>query len=197
MCVLRRSSTCLGDKINKKGKKNYRLSFCDFFFFTMVSSGSRCFRALTNNKDCRFCFCFLSLWTLHNLGFDQKLFWCRTLMSQLKLLLETHARTLVHTTHRQSRKSKGGIVGGRGLSTCVRLRIILSREWKTFFFGWGWTWHEWGVRVGGGGEGWERERRKKTPKKKLKIFWFLSFASSHNPTPKVPLNKMSSKDDLE
>ena len=55
-----------------------------------------------------------------------------------------------------------------------------------------------GVRVGGGGEGErERERRKKHPKKKLKIFRFLSFASSHNPTPKVPLNKMSSKDDLE
>ena len=54
-----------------------------------------------------------------------------------------------------------------------------------------------GVRVSGGEGVKERERRKNTHKKKLKIFRFLSFASSHNPTPKVPLNKMSSKDDLE
>ena len=53
-----------------------------------------------------------------------------------------------------------------------------------------------GVRVSGG-EGVKEREKKKHTQKKLKIFRFLSFASSHNPTTKVPLNKLSSKDDFE
>ena len=49
MCVLRRSSTCLGDKRNKKGEKNDRLKFYDFspYHLTCLVSFTQ---VLTTNK---------------------------------------------------------------------------------------------------------------------------------------------------
>ena len=49
MCVLRRSSTCLGDKRNKKGEKNDRLKFYDSS--PLSSHLSRVFHVSSNHEQ--------------------------------------------------------------------------------------------------------------------------------------------------
>ena len=58
MCALRRSSTCLGDKRNKKGKKSPRMRFCNFSSLSSLSLSLSSYACITSpvSHSCSFVF---------------------------------------------------------------------------------------------------------------------------------------------